>query len=92
MANDHLRTQIGKTWNLADSNFRDLRILLNETPSQINYVLGQYTMAKKKAFLDLDNIKSLLGVGIHEQLRPKVPVLDDVKAMAVTIKKTKKPC
>ncbi|XP_036901444.1 prominin-1 isoform X2 [Sturnira hondurensis] len=90
VANDHLRTQIGKTWKLADSNIRDLRKLLNETPSQISYVLGQYTTAKEKAFSDLDNIKSLLGGGIHEQLRPKViPVLDDIKVMAAAIKETK---
>ncbi|XP_054437930.1 prominin-1 [Pteronotus mesoamericanus] len=90
VANDHLRTQIGKTQKLADSNLRDLRTLLNETPSQINYVLGQYTTTKEKAFWDLDNIKSLLGGGIHEQLRPKViPVLDDIKAMAAAIKETK---
>ncbi|XP_053528433.1 prominin-1 isoform X2 [Artibeus jamaicensis] len=90
VANDHLRTHIGKTWKLADSNIRDLRTLVNETPSQISYVLGQYSTAKEKAFSDLDNIKSLLGGGIHEQLRPKViPVLDDIKAMAAAIKETK---
>uniref|UniRef100_K9IZS4 Putative conserved plasma membrane protein n=1 Tax=Desmodus rotundus TaxID=9430 RepID=K9IZS4_DESRO len=90
VANDHLRTQIRNTRKLADSNFRDLRTLLNETPSQISYVLGQYTTAKEKAFSDLDNIKSLLGGAIHEQLRPKViPVLDDIQAMAVAIKETK---
>ncbi|XP_019568587.2 prominin-1 isoform X2 [Rhinolophus sinicus] len=90
VANHHLRTQIENTRKLADSNFRDLRTLLNETPSQINYVLGQYTTTKEKAFSDLDNIKSLLGGGIHEQLRPKVtPVLDDIKAMAEAIKETK---
>lgn len=84
VANHHLRTQIENTRKLADSNFRDLRTLLNETPSQINYVLGQYTTTKEKAFSDLDR------GGIHEQLRPKVtPVLDDIKAMAEAIKETK---
>ncbi|XP_027943656.1 prominin-1 [Eumetopias jubatus] len=90
VANHHLRTQIEKTRELADSNFKDLRTLLNGTPEQINYVLSQYATTKKKAFSDLDNIKSLLGGGIHEQLRPKVmPVLDDIKAMAEAIKETK---
>ncbi|KAM5336981.1 prominin-1 isoform 2-T5 [Glossophaga mutica] len=90
LANDHLRTQLLQTRQLADSNLRDLRTLLNETPSQISYVLDQYTTAKEKAFSDLDNIKSLLGGGIHEQLRPKViPVLDDIKAMAAAIKETR---
>ncbi|EFB27877.1 hypothetical protein PANDA_004361, partial [Ailuropoda melanoleuca] len=90
VANHHLRTQIEKTRKLADSNFKDLRTLLNGTPAQINYVLSQYAATKKKAFSDLDNIKSLLGGGIHEQLRPKVmPVLDNIKAMAEAIKETK---
>uniref|UniRef100_A0A452T6A5 Prominin 1 n=1 Tax=Ursus maritimus TaxID=29073 RepID=A0A452T6A5_URSMA len=90
VANHHLRTQIEKTRKLADSNFKDLRTLLNGTPAQINYVLSQYATTKKKAFSDLDNIKSLLGGGIHEQLRPKVmPVLDNIKAMAEAIKETK---
>lgn len=90
VANHHLRTQVEKTRTLADSNFRDLRTLLNETPSQISYVLDQYTTIKEKAFSDLDNIKSLLGGGIHEQLRPKViPVLVDIKTMAEAIKETR---
>ncbi|XP_022361604.1 prominin-1 isoform X2 [Enhydra lutris kenyoni] len=90
VANHHLRTQIEKTRKLADSNLKDLRTFLNGTPAQINYVLSQYATTKKKAFSDLDNIKSLLGGGIHEQLRPKVtPVLDDIKAMAEAIKETR---
>lgn len=40
------------------------------------------TLTLPYASLNLD-IKSLLGGGIREQLRPKViPILDDVKAMA----------
>ncbi|XP_032189808.1 prominin-1 isoform X2 [Mustela erminea] len=90
VANHHLRTQIEKTRKLADSNLKDLRTFLNGTPAQINYVLSQYATTKKKAFSDLDNIKPLLGGGIHEQLRPKVtPVLDDIKAMAEAIKETR---
>ncbi|XP_014644371.1 PREDICTED: prominin-1 [Ceratotherium simum simum] len=90
VANHHLRTQIEKSRQLADSNFKDLRTLLNGTPAQIDYILGQYTTTKERAFADLDNIKSLLGGGIHEQLKPKViPVLDDIKAMAEAIKETK---
>uniref|UniRef100_U6CRN1 Prominin-1 n=1 Tax=Neovison vison TaxID=452646 RepID=U6CRN1_NEOVI len=90
VANHHLRTQIEKTRKLADSNLKDLRTFLNGTPAQINYVLSQYATTKKKAFSDLDNIKPLLGGGIHEQLRPKVtPVLDDIKSMAEAIKETR---
>ncbi|VFV31332.1 prominin isoform cra_d [Lynx pardinus] len=90
VANHHLRAQIEKTRKLADSNFRDLRTLLNAAPAEISYILSQYTTTKEKAFSDLDNVKSLLGGGIHEQLRPKViPALDDIKAMAEAIKETK---
>lgn len=90
VANHHLTTQMGRSRKLADSNFRDLRTLLNVTPEQINYVTGQYTTTKKKAFSDLDNIKTLLGGGIHKRLKPKViPVLDDIKAMAEAIRETK---
>lgn len=40
------------------------------------------TLTLPYASLNSD-IKSLLGGGIHEQLRPKViPILDDIKAMA----------
>ncbi|XP_016077434.1 PREDICTED: prominin-1 isoform X2 [Miniopterus natalensis] len=89
-ANHHLRTHIGKTRELADSNFKDLRTLLNQISSQVNYALDQYTTTKEKAFSDLDNVKSLLGGRIQEQLRPKViPVLDSVKAMAEEIVETK---
>ncbi|XP_045330430.1 prominin-1 isoform X4 [Leopardus geoffroyi] len=90
VANHHLRAQIEKTRKLADSNFRDLRTLLNGAPAEISYILSQYTTTKEKAFSDLDNVKSLLGGGIHAQLRPKViPALDDIKAMAEAIKETK---
>ncbi|XP_066241091.1 prominin-1 [Saccopteryx leptura] len=90
VANHYVRIQLEKTRKLADSNFKDLRTLLNKTPSQIEYILGQYNTTKERAFLDLDDIKSLLGDGIHEQLRPKViPVLDEIKAMAEVIKETR---
>ncbi|XP_036134808.1 prominin-1 isoform X2 [Molossus molossus] len=90
VANHHLRTQIQKTRKLVDNNFKDLRTFLNETPSQISFAVSQYNTTKKKAFSDLDNIKSLLGGRIHQQLRPKViPVLNDIKAMAEAIRDTK---
>uniref|UniRef100_A0A673TAC0 Prominin 1 n=1 Tax=Suricata suricatta TaxID=37032 RepID=A0A673TAC0_SURSU len=90
VANHHLRTQIERTRKLADSNFKDLRTLMNGAPAQISYILSQYSTTKEKAFSDLDNVKSLLGGGIQKQLRPKViPVLDDIKAMAEEIKETR---
>lgn len=90
LANHYLRTHIEETQTLVDSNFRDLRTLLNKTPMQINYVVDQYNTTKEKAFSDLDNIKSLLGGGILDQLRPTViPVLDNIKTTAAVIKETK---
>ncbi|XP_015450435.1 prominin-1 isoform X2 [Pteropus alecto] len=90
LANHYLRTHIEKTQKLVDSNFRDLRTLLDETPMQIDYVLDQYNTTKEKAFSDLDNVKSLLGGRIRDQLRPKViPVLDNIKAMVEVIKETR---
>uniref|UniRef100_A0A8C3YRX2 Prominin-1 n=1 Tax=Catagonus wagneri TaxID=51154 RepID=A0A8C3YRX2_9CETA len=32
VANQHMRTHIGKTWKLSESNFKDLRTFLNTTP------------------------------------------------------------
>ncbi|XP_061048100.1 prominin-1 isoform X2 [Eubalaena glacialis] len=90
VANQHIRTHIEKTRKLSESNFNDLRTLLNATPGQIDYVLDQYTTTKARAFSDLDNIKLLLGGGIFEQLKPRVvPVLDDIKAMAEEIQETR---
>nr|XP_058922111.1 prominin-1 [Kogia breviceps] len=90
LANQHIRTHIEKTRKLSESNFNDLRTLLNATPGQIDYVLDQYTTTKARAFSDLDNIKLLLGGGIFEQLKPRVvPVLDDIKAMAEEIQDTR---
>ncbi|TKC40607.1 hypothetical protein EI555_002174, partial [Monodon monoceros] len=90
VANQHIRTHIEKTRKLSESNFNDLRTLLNATPGQIDYVLEQYTTTKARAFSDLDNIKLLLGGGIFEQLKPRVvPVLDDIKAMAEEIQETR---
>ncbi|KAK1346037.1 hypothetical protein QTO34_008506 [Cnephaeus nilssonii] len=88
-ANHYLRTHIRETNKLADSNFRDLRTLLNVTGPQLNYVLAQYTTTKKRAFSDLDNIKILLGGDIQDHLIPQgFIVLDDVKHMAEEIQET----
>ncbi|XP_007167402.2 prominin-1 isoform X2 [Balaenoptera acutorostrata] len=90
VANQHIRTHVEKTRKLSESNFNDLRTLLNATPGQIDYVLDQYTTTKARAFSDLDNIKLLLGGGIFEHLKPRVvPVLDDIKAMAEEIQETR---
>ncbi|XP_012928551.1 prominin-1 isoform X1 [Heterocephalus glaber] len=85
-----VRTWIQRTQNLADSNLKDLRTLLNETPKQIDYILAQFNTTRDKGFSDLDNINKLLGGKIHDRLTPKViPVLDEIKAMVTAIKETK---
>ncbi|XP_054544007.1 prominin-1 isoform X2 [Talpa occidentalis] len=90
LANQRLRTQIKKTGNLVNSNFKDMRTLLNEIPEQIKYVTDQFKSTKTRVFSDLDDIKTLLGGGIQEPLRPRVmPVLDDIMAMARVITKTR---
>ncbi|XP_051020847.1 prominin-1 [Acomys russatus] len=90
VANHQIRTRIKKTQTLAESNYRDFQIFLNETPKQIDYILAQYTNTKNKAFSDLDGIGSLLGGKIKDQLKPKVvPVLGEIKTMATVIKQTK---
>uniref|UniRef100_A0A8C8YW80 Prominin 1 n=1 Tax=Prolemur simus TaxID=1328070 RepID=A0A8C8YW80_PROSS len=91
VANHSVRTRIKRTRILANSNFKDLRTLLNQTPEQIQFILAQYNTTKDKAFSDLNSIHSLLGGGIHERLRPNVtPVLDEIKSMVTVIKETKK--
>uniref|UniRef100_A0A2K6FH87 Prominin 1 n=1 Tax=Propithecus coquereli TaxID=379532 RepID=A0A2K6FH87_PROCO len=91
VANHSVRTRIKRTRILANSNFKDLRTLLNQTPEQIQFILAQYNTTKDKAFSDLNSINSLLGGGIHERLRPSViPVLDEIKSMVTVIKETKK--
>ncbi|XP_008991815.4 prominin-1 isoform X2 [Callithrix jacchus] len=90
VANHQVRTRIKRSRKLADSNFKDLRTLLNETPEQIKYILAQYNTTKDKAFLDLNSINSVLGGGILDRLRPNIiPVLDEIKSMATAIKETK---
>ncbi|XP_043762076.1 prominin-1 isoform X3 [Cervus elaphus] len=86
-ANQYMRTHVEETRKLSDSNFNDLRTLLNAVPGQIDYILEQYTRTKEKAFDDLDNINLLLGGSIYERLKPKVlPVLKDIKALAEDMK------
>ncbi|KAM5271719.1 prominin-1 [Ctenodactylus gundi] len=91
LSNFEIRTQTEKTRELAENNLKDLQMFLSETPKQINYILDQYNTTKFKAFSDLDGIDSQLGGSIYELLRPKVtPVLDEIKAIAVAIRDTKK--
>uniref|UniRef100_A0A452I223 Uncharacterized protein n=1 Tax=Gopherus agassizii TaxID=38772 RepID=A0A452I223_9SAUR len=56
-ANQHLTSQVRGAKNLVHSNFKDLRIFLNDTPGQIDYLVSQYNTTKNKALSDLNTIR-----------------------------------
>nr|XP_034968574.1 prominin-1 isoform X8 [Zootoca vivipara] len=89
-ANQHLTSQVRGARKLVNSNFKDLRIFLNETPGQIDYLVSQYDTTKKKALSDLNNVGPLLGRRVQEQLAKEVrPALDGALTMAGAIRETK---
>ncbi|XP_053110093.1 prominin-1 isoform X5 [Hemicordylus capensis] len=89
-ANQHLTSQIRGARKLMSSNFKDMRIFLNDTPGQIDYLVSQYNTTKKKALYDLNNVGLLLGSRVQEQLGKEVrPALDSALTMAGAIRETK---
>uniref|UniRef100_A0A8B9YH74 Prominin 1 n=1 Tax=Bos mutus grunniens TaxID=30521 RepID=A0A8B9YH74_BOSMU len=77
-ANHYMRTNVEETRKLSESNFNDLRTLLNVVPGPILNI--PYTS------WDLD-INLLVGGSIYERLKPKVlPVLKDIKDLAEDMK------
>uniref|UniRef100_A0A8D2KRE6 Prominin 1 n=1 Tax=Varanus komodoensis TaxID=61221 RepID=A0A8D2KRE6_VARKO len=89
-ANQHLTNQVRGAKKLISSNFKDLKIFLNDTPAQIDYLVSQYNTTKKKALSDLDNVGPLLGHRVQEQLGKEVrPALDAALTMAGAIRETK---
>ncbi|NWV03115.1 PRM1A protein, partial [Ptilonorhynchus violaceus] len=54
-ANQHLTNQVRGAKKLVNSNFKDLKIFLNDTPAQIDYLVSQYNTTKDKALSDLNN-------------------------------------
>ncbi|XP_029446492.1 prominin-1 isoform X2 [Rhinatrema bivittatum] len=89
-ANEHLTNQVRGAKKLVNSNFKDLKTLINDMPMQIDYLVNQYNTTKNRAISDLNNIGPLLGKRIHEQLTKKVhPALDAVLIMAGAIRETK---
>ncbi|XP_056658422.1 prominin-1 isoform X3 [Monodelphis domestica] len=90
VANQHLTTQVRGARRLLNSNFKDMRALLTDTPRQIDYLLNQYDAPKNKALLDLNNIGPLLGGRVRNQLGKRVlPALDAVLTMAGAIRETR---
>ncbi|KAG8591494.1 hypothetical protein GDO81_000199 [Engystomops pustulosus] len=89
-ANQNLTDQIRGSKKLVQSNFKDLKTLLVDTPQQIDYVLNKFNITKDKALAELSNVGPLLGERVHEQLGKEVrPAFDGVLNMAGAIKETK---
>ncbi|XP_060546870.1 prominin-1 isoform X3 [Pantherophis guttatus] len=89
-ANQHLTSQVRGARGLMNNNFRDLRMFLNGTPGQIDYLVNQYNTTMKKALSDLNNVGTLLGSRVWEQLGKEVyPALDVALTMAGAIRETK---
>ncbi|KAM6266783.1 prominin-1 isoform 5-T5 [Spheniscus humboldti] len=89
-ANQHLTNQVRGAKKLLNSNFKDLKIFLNDTPVQIDYLVRQYNTTKDKALSDLNNVGPLLGSKVQEQLGKEVhPALDAALTMAGAIRDTK---
>ncbi|XP_015278137.1 PREDICTED: prominin-1 isoform X2 [Gekko japonicus] len=89
-ANQHLTNQVKGAKSLVTSNFKDLRIFLNDTPGQIDYLVSQYNTTKRRALSDLNNVGPLLGNRVQEQLGKEVrPALDAALTMAGAIRETK---
>ncbi|NXO48353.1 PRM1A protein, partial [Aramus guarauna] len=66
-ANQHLTNQVRGAKKLVNSNFKDLKIFLNDTPAQIDYLVSQYNTTKDKALSDLNSkYFDLKGVTIRE--------------------------
>ncbi|XP_069712386.1 prominin-1 isoform X8 [Phaenicophaeus curvirostris] len=89
-ANQHLTNQVRGAKKLVNSNFKDLKTFLNDTPAQIDYLVSQYNTTKDKALSDLNNVGPLLGSRVQEQLGKEVrPALDAALTMAGAIRETK---
>ncbi|KFQ46361.1 Prominin-1-A [Nestor notabilis] len=89
-ANQHLTNQVRGAKKLVNSNFKDLKIFLNDTPAQIDYLVSQYNTTKDRALSDLNNVGPLLGSRVQEQLGKEVrPALDAALTMAGAIRETK---
>ncbi|NWT15406.1 PRM1A protein, partial [Vireo altiloquus] len=71
-ANQHLTNQVRGAKKLVNSNFKDLKIFLNDTPAQIDYLVSQYNTTKDKALYDLNSkyfyLKGVSNVETKEAL------------------------
>uniref|UniRef100_H3CFA2 Prominin 1 b n=1 Tax=Tetraodon nigroviridis TaxID=99883 RepID=H3CFA2_TETNG len=89
-ANHNMSMHVKSTRRFINTNIRDLKTLANNTPSQVDYLTGQYATAKNKVLSELDNIGPLLGGRIHSQLQKEVvPSLDSALRLAGAMRETK---
>ncbi|XP_032840317.2 prominin-1 isoform X1 [Tyto alba] len=89
-ANQHLTNQVQGAKKLVNSNFKDLKIFLNDTPAQIDYLVSQYNTTKDKALSELNNVGPVLGSRVQEELGKEVrPALDAALTIAGAIRETK---
>ncbi|NXQ82616.1 PRM1A protein, partial [Nyctibius grandis] len=77
-ANQHLTNQVRGAKKLVNSNFKDLKIFLNDTPAQIDYLVSQYNTTKDKALSDLNMSQEGLEVGVAVAIRETKEALENV--------------
>ncbi|NWH76653.1 PRM1A protein, partial [Piaya cayana] len=76
-ANQHLTNQVRGAKKLVNSNFKDLKTFLNDTPAQIDYLVSQYNTTKDKALSDLNSKYFGLG-GLAISIRETKEALENV--------------
>ncbi|NXI44150.1 PRM1A protein, partial [Galbula dea] len=76
-ANQHLTNQVRGAKKLVNSNFKDLKVFLNDTPAQIDYLVSQYNTTKDKAVSDL-NSKYFDLKGLEMSIRETKEALENV--------------
>ncbi|XP_068133935.1 prominin-1 isoform X2 [Hyperolius riggenbachi] len=82
-ANQNLTNQIRGSKKLVQSNFKDLKTLLSDTPMQLDYLLNKFNATKDRALSEINNVGPLLGERVYEQLGKEVrPAFDAVLNMA----------
>ncbi|KAF1565296.1 UNVERIFIED_CONTAM: Prominin-1-A, partial [Eudyptes pachyrhynchus] len=77
-ANQHLTNQVRGAKKLLNSNFKDLKIFLNDTPAQIDYLVSQYNTTKDKALSDLNSKFFLKKLYIPAAIRDTKEALENV--------------
>ncbi|XP_078257262.1 prominin-1-A isoform X4 [Rhinoraja longicauda] len=88
-ANQNLTNHVKGVKKLVNNNFQDLHTLLNQAPTQINYIIHQYDTTKNRAFSDLNNIDRVLGGKVKARFaKDVIPALDAYFHMAkATVKR-----